>query len=85
MTEVIKGSKGWTLKITGIKYCAEALAFVPWVALKNLAAEKTKPSGLRQQELKQKPLIWAREQEILRTINHSEEQIKTGICLSVRA
>ena len=40
MTEVIKGLKGWTLKITCIKYCAEALAFVPWVALKNLAAEK---------------------------------------------
>ena len=85
MTEVIAHLKGWTLEIAGIKYCAAALASVPWVTLKNLAAEKTKPSDFRQQELEQKSLIWAKEQDIFKTINYGEAQIKTGIFLSVRA
>jgi len=51
MTEVTAHLKGWTLEIAGIKYCAAALASVPWVTLKNLAAEKTKLSDFRQQEL----------------------------------
>ncbi|MDC3364585.1 hypothetical protein OAV86_00830 [Pseudomonadales bacterium] len=85
MTEVMAHLKGWTLEIAGIKYCAEALASVPWITLKNLAAEKTKLSDFRQQELEQKSLIWAKEQDILKTINYGEAQIKTGIFLSVRA
>ena len=85
MTEVIAHLKGCTLEIAGIKYCASALASVPWVTLKNLAAEKTKLSDFRQQELEQKSLIWAKEQDILKTINYGEAQIKTGIFLSVRA
>jgi hypothetical protein len=85
MTEVIAHLKGWTLEIAGIKYCAAALASVPWVTLKNLAAEKKKLSDFRQQELEQKSLIWAKEQDILKTINYGEAQIKTGIFLSVRA
>ena len=85
MTEVIAHLKGWTLEIAGIKYCAAALPSVPWVTLKNLAAEKTKLSDFRQQELEQKSLIWAKEQDILKTINYGEAQIKTGIFLSVRA
>ena len=85
MTEVTAHLKGWTLEIAGIKYCAAALASVPWVTLKNLAAEKTKLSDFRQQELEQKSLIWAKEQDIVKTINYGEAQIKTGIFLSVRA
>ena len=85
MTEVTAHLKGWTLEIAGIKYCAAALASVPWVTLKNLAAEKTKLSDFLQQELEQKSLIWAKEQDILKTINYGEAQIKTGIFLSVRA
>ena len=85
MTEVTAHLKGWTLEIAGIKYCAAALASVPWVTLKNLAAEKTKLSDFRQQELEQKSLIWAKEQDILKTINHGDSQVKTGIFLSVRA
>jgi hypothetical protein len=85
MTEVIAHLKGWTLEIAGIKYCAAALASVPWVTLKNLAAEKTKLSDFRQQELEQKSLIWAKEQAILKSIHCGEEQAKTGVCLSIRA
>ena len=85
MTEGIAHLKGWTLEIAGIKYCAEALASVPWVTLKNLAAEKTKLSDFRQQELEQKSLIWAKEQAILKSIHCGEEQAKTGVCLSIRA
>ena len=85
MTEVIEHLKGWSLEVAGTQYCAEALSSVPWMTLKNLAAEKTKPSDFRQQELEQKSLIWAKEQDILKTINYGEAQIKTGIFLSVRA
>lgn len=85
MTEVIEHLKGRSLELAGAKYCAEALSSIPWITLKNLADERTKLTHLRQQELEQKSLIWAKEQEILKTINYGEEQTKTGIFLSVRA
>ncbi len=83
MAEAIEKLRGWTLEIAGTEYCAEALSAVPWVTLKNLAHEKTKLTQFRRQELEQKSLIWAQEQDILKAINHGEVQAKTGICLSV--
>lgn len=85
MTKLNAQLKVWTLEIAGTPYSAEALSSVPWVTLKNLAAEKTKLSDFQQQALEQKSLIWARERDILKAINHDEAQTKTGICLSVRA